>query len=220
MDSYIGTIMAWAPSYAPYGWMFCQGQSLPINQYAAVYALLGNKYGGTSTTFNLPDLRGRIPVGAGNNPNTGTAYLLGTTGGSESYTLLSSNLPPHTHTINSIATATANTASVNMDICIPVNTDAYNASMATNKPDSSCVFGEGKTNTLAPTNIYTKSNATNGASLKPFTAQTSVTIPAQNVTVASTCVPSTTQAIRFDLRQPYQCVNYIICVQGIYPTSD
>lgn len=215
MDSYIGTIMAWAPDFAPMDWMFCQGQSLPVSQYQALYSLIGIKYGGDGrTNFNLPDLRGRIPVGAGVNPKTNTPYIQGEVGGLERYTLNSTNLPQHIHTINSTATATANTANVSMNISIPV-VGTYSTDTRVDIPDSNASLGVSRS--AANQAIYAYSNGDTTSSLKPFTATSTVTVPAQNVTVTSTCVPSSTPAAAFDVRQPYLCVNYIICVNGLYP---
>ena len=69
MDEYLGVIKLFAGNFAPVGWLFCQGQTLPIQQYAALFSLLGATYGGNgNTTFCLPDLRGFIPIGAGDRP--------------------------------------------------------------------------------------------------------------------------------------------------------
>ena len=66
MDPYLAQIIMWAGNFAPVGWMYCNGALLPISQYNALYALIGTIYGGDGvTTFGLPDLRGRTPVGAG-----------------------------------------------------------------------------------------------------------------------------------------------------------
>jgi microcystin-dependent protein len=66
MDEYIGTIKLFAGNYAPHGWMHCMGQILPIQQYQALYAVIGNTYGGNpGINFMLPDLRGRVVAGFG-----------------------------------------------------------------------------------------------------------------------------------------------------------
>jgi len=98
MEAYLGEIRMFAGNYAPQGWALCNGQSLSISEYDALFALIGTTYGGDGqTTFALPDLRGRIPVDMGTNPSTGTNYLLGQKGGVETVTLLSDQLPAHTH---------------------------------------------------------------------------------------------------------------------------
>lgn len=97
MEGYIGEIRAFAGNYAPEYWHICDGSSLPINQYQALYSLLGTRYGGDGVnTFNLPNLLGRMPIGQGQGPNL-TARTLGSYGGSETVALTVSNLPAHTH---------------------------------------------------------------------------------------------------------------------------
>ena len=97
MDPILGQIILFAGSFAPVGWAFCNGQLLPIQQYAALFSLLGTVYGGDGrTTFALPDLRGRAPIHFGQG-NGLSAYALGATGGTENVTLLSSQMPMHAH---------------------------------------------------------------------------------------------------------------------------
>jgi len=92
MDEMIGIIKIFAGTYAPQGWMFCQGQELPIQQYAALYSILGETYGGNGqTTFALPDLRGRMPIGAGQSPYS--FITLGEKQGLENVNISQSNLP-------------------------------------------------------------------------------------------------------------------------------
>ncbi|RNB89479.1 phage tail protein [Brevibacillus fluminis] len=101
MVPYVGEIRMFGGNFPPVGWAFCDGQILPISGNEALYTLLGTTYGGDGvTTFALPDYRGRIPVNNGVNPRTGTNYPLGQLGGTETVTLTTSNLPPHTHAVN------------------------------------------------------------------------------------------------------------------------
>src|ERR1700733_4989646 len=97
MEAFLATILLWAANYAPKNWMFCWGQTLPINQNTALFALLGTTFGGDGVSvFKLPDFRGRVPVGVGPNPGNST-YVLGQVGGSESVTLTINNMPAHNH---------------------------------------------------------------------------------------------------------------------------
>ncbi|GAB3588204.1 phage tail protein [Hymenobacter daeguensis] len=98
-ESYLGELRPVGFGFAPKGWMLCQGQTLPINQNQALFSLLGTTYGGNgTTTFNLPDLRGRIPVGLGQGPGL-APYILGQTGGVEGQTLTADQLPVHGHAV-------------------------------------------------------------------------------------------------------------------------
>lgn len=102
-DPFIGEIRMVAFTYAPRGWAYCLGQQMSISQNTALFALLGTVYGGNGvSTFGLPDLRGRSPVGTGTGPGL-SPIDLGETAGVENVTLLTTNLPMHNHP----ATATA-----------------------------------------------------------------------------------------------------------------
>jgi microcystin-dependent protein len=102
-EGYVGQIILVGFNYAPVGWAFCNGQLLQIADYEALFNLIGTTYGGDGeTTFALPDLRGRIPVGPGPGPGLQN-YLLGETGGAETITLTMQQLAAHTHAGSSSA---------------------------------------------------------------------------------------------------------------------
>ena len=105
-----------AGTYAPDGWQFCNGQSLSINDNAALYALLGVTYGGNGTTnFNLPDLRGLLVCGAGKPTWSNNTYALGQSFGVANVTLTQSQLPQHTHSmLASTQNATSSSPAGNM----------------------------------------------------------------------------------------------------------
>lgn len=97
VDPYLGDVSIFAGNFAPRGWAFCDGQLLPISQYSALFSILGTIYGGDGrTTFALPDLRGRSPIGPGNGPGLST-YREGARGGSETHTLNITQMPNHGH---------------------------------------------------------------------------------------------------------------------------
>jgi microcystin-dependent protein len=103
-DQFIGEVRLMAFDYPPQSWAQCNGQLLPIQQNLALFSLLGTQYGGNgSTTFALPDLRGRVAVHA---PSGKT---LGGTGGEVSHTLTSSEIFPHSHAVSSTPTTPPNT---------------------------------------------------------------------------------------------------------------
>ena len=131
-DPYIGTI-ALFPYIAPDGWMPCDGRILLASTYQTLWALIGNKFGGDGrTTFALPDLRGRVPLGFGPS-TTGTTYEMGNNGGSEVNSLSVSQLPSHSHTMNvsgnpgSSHIASGNLPATNRDGILHYGTTADNS---------------------------------------------------------------------------------------------
>jgi len=107
MDPFIGELRLFGFNFAPVGWAICQGQLLPISTNTALFSLLGTLYGGNGqTTFGLPDLRGRAPLGFGQGPGL-SSYDQGQAGGSEQVTLLAPQLPPHNHSVAAASSATA-----------------------------------------------------------------------------------------------------------------
>jgi microcystin-dependent protein len=188
MDAFIGTIMAWAPTYAPQSWAFCQGQTLAVSQNQALFALIGTTYGGNgSTNFQLPNLSGRVPIGAGTAPGQSN-ITLGQIGGAQSVILSINQMPTHTHvpTLSSVsikASATEATdllpsATANV-LAGPYDTNALNALAGFTSAAPDTVL-----NTGFSANI---SNSTVGGS------QPVPTLP------------------------PFLGLNYIICLQGIFP---
>jgi microcystin-dependent protein len=107
-EPYLSMIEAFGFNFAPQGWALCAGQTLSIAQNQALFALLGTTYGGNgTTTFNLPDLRGRLALSFGQGPGL-SSYNLGAAGGQEAHQLLTSEVPTHTHTLNATNNGQAN----------------------------------------------------------------------------------------------------------------
>jgi microcystin-dependent protein len=107
MDPFVAEIRIFPFNFAPKGWAFCDGQLMPLSQNTALFSLLGTVYGGDGkSTFALPDLQGSVPMHPGNfGPGPGLSqHSLGEMGGSETVTLLDSEMPVHTHTVMSVAT--------------------------------------------------------------------------------------------------------------------
>ena len=93
--AYISEIRAFSFGFPPRGWARCDGALLPINQYQALFSLLGTTYGGNGqTNFGLPDLRGRVPMHAG------SGFVIGQAGGEAAHTLTSPEMPNHNHVVN------------------------------------------------------------------------------------------------------------------------
>ena len=96
-DVYLGFIAMFGFNFAPQGWAFCAGQLLPIQQNTALFSLLGTTYGGNGVqTFGLPNLQSRVPIGMGTGPGLSN-YVIGQSGGTENVTLLTTQIPAHTH---------------------------------------------------------------------------------------------------------------------------
>lgn len=103
MDEFLGIIKLFAGDYAPEGWMLCDGRILQVAQNQALFAIIGNRYGGDGrTNFALPDLRGRVTVGMGTGPGL-TPRQIASTGGKEAETLTLTQIPAHNHTLNALS---------------------------------------------------------------------------------------------------------------------
>jgi len=193
MEVYLATIMGWAPNFAPRGWAYCWGQIMSIAQNSALFSLLGTTYGGDGqTTFALPNLASRFPIGAGQGPGLST-YVLGQVGGNENTTLTTNNLPAHIHPGSALIaglTATTNTSATTQ--AAPTAASILGAS---NFPDTG-TGGTTDVNTYAPGN----SNPTVTINL-PVTGNTG---PAGNT-------------MPFSILPPYLAINWIIALEGIYP---
>jgi len=123
MEPLMGEIKMFAGTFAPNGWYFCDGALLSIAQNTALFSILGTTYGGDGVqTFQLPDLRGRTPIHAGNGTGLGVSqYLLGQIGGSESVSISAQQMPPHTHTINTVTLGNQPQPNGNIHAGLPVD---------------------------------------------------------------------------------------------------
>ncbi|WP_167619843.1 phage tail protein [Maribellus sediminis] len=179
MEPFIGQIIMFGGNFAPRGWALCDGQILPINNYQALFSLLGTTYGGDGrTTFALPDLRGRLAMHPGSGPGLSTRRL-GERSGTETVTLTTPEMPSHNHTAN----GTIQAKNGQPDESNPGN--AVPASLS------------GGTEGYAETpNTTMKANA-----VEVTVGNSGGNLPHNNV-------------------QPYQCVNFIIALEGIYPSRN
>jgi microcystin-dependent protein len=120
-DSYLGQILIGGWNFAPRGTAMCDGQLLSIQQNAALFSLLGTTYGGNGTSnFQLPNLQGRSMIHQGTGPGLST-YVLGEATGTESVSILTSNMPAHTHVFNgSTSTFSASGAQPHATENVPV----------------------------------------------------------------------------------------------------
>ena len=183
-------------NFAPRGWAFCDGQLLAISSNQALFSILGTTYGGDGrTTFALPDLRGRVSIHPGSGPGLST-YKLGERGGHESVVLNPTNVPTHTHPATSTAVST-----VTHDLSLKTSDDPESKNPIGNVHGSDLqnVFG-------APADPVTTMAA--GAVTGDVTVATSVTTTVDN---------NVGGGLPHDNIQPFECVNYIIALLGIFP---
>ncbi|MDP4145255.1 MAG: tail fiber protein [Bacillota bacterium] len=211
MDVFIGTILPWSIKRVPNNWALCQGQQLQISQYQALYSLIGTTYGGDGKTyFNLPDLRGRVLVGAGTPQGTTTQYNVGQTGGTQTNTV-AVPVPQHTHT------AALTNVNVSASFGVRASTTAGTAPSAPTDAATAANYGVAKLDTSAlgvDSNLYKDISSDNTVvKLKSFPCD--VTTNGGTVTVNATGTANPT--VNVPVMQPYMVVNYIICLQGLYP---
>jgi microcystin-dependent protein len=109
-EPFLGEIRAFGFNFAPVGWLQCNGQTLAISQYAALFSLLGTTYGGNGqTTFQLPNLQGRVAISQGNGAGL-SPYVIGEAAGTENVSLLTTQMPSHSHPVNACTTTSGNAA--------------------------------------------------------------------------------------------------------------
>jgi microcystin-dependent protein len=174
---YLGAIFLFAGNFAPRGYMLCQGQVLPISQYTALFSILGTTYGGNGTTnFQLPDLRGRAPIGEGTGPGL-SPVVLGQSAGNQNVSILTNNMPAHSHVVNVSTAGGQQNSPQNNFIAPPLD-------------------GNGN-----PTGGFNTA-ATSGATLAPA-----------SVGMSGGGVP-------LGVQNPYLGLNYIIAIQGIFPSRN
>lgn len=135
-EPFLGAIVLFGFNFVPRGWASCNGQLMSISQNSALYALLGTTYGGNGTsTFALPDLRGRVPISMGQGPGLSPNFI-GQVGGTETRTLLLNNMPQHNHSLN--ASSAAGDAS-SPATAFPANSGALDKEYISSVPSGAAV---------------------------------------------------------------------------------
>jgi len=209
---YLGAIFIWAGNFAPQNYMFCNGQALSIQQYTALFSILGTTYGGNgTTTFNLPDLRGRMPLGTNTSNGAYPTSPLGQVGGTAAVTLITNNLPAHNHPATFTGTGNPPTVTANLS----VSTAAASSATPT--------LANGNTAYLANAAAGSAGNALKGLYTTTAPTEGSIaTIPANTTVTGGTTggtvtIGNTGANVPFDNHPPYQALNFIIAVEGLYP---
>jgi microcystin-dependent protein len=159
-NPFVGEIRMFAGTYAPYGWSFCNGASLSIANFEALFNLIGTTYGGDGQqTFQLPNLQSRVPVHMGTS-NIGGTYIIGQPGGVETVTLTTQQMPSHNHTLNAANTGQTLAPSA---ATIPA--------LATSTLANFGVYGPAPTTTnLNPATIKNDGGSTAHSNIQPYLA--------------------------------------------------
>jgi len=205
MDYMIGTIMLWPMNWVPVDWALCNGQTLQVAQYQALYSLLQNNFGGSyPATFALPNLNGRVPIGV----EPGVTQFA-QVGGTKTNTLTTANIPAHTHVAT--ATTTGMTCSASGNFTIPATATLGNV----NTPDSNSSLALSKAGPTAA-NIYNNNNTVTKEIKMPGGTVTVSGTVGGTVTVTNSIAGNPTP-VPVNNMQPYIALNYIICLNGLYP---
>ena len=124
-DPFVAEIRIFPFNFAPKGWAWCNGQLLPLSQNTALFSLLGTTYGGDGkSTFALPDLEGRAPMHPGQGPGL-SLHDLGETGGSETVSLLESEMPAHSHSVSASLLPADSPNPTGAYMAVPANDNIY-----------------------------------------------------------------------------------------------
>lgn len=201
-DSMLGTMCVFAGNFAPRSYALAQGQLLPISQNTALFSILGTTYGGDGrTTFALPDTRGRSVIGAGRGAGL-SDYRLGTRGGAETHVLNLSQIPSHNHS--------ATTTIVN-DVTVGgvADLNAVNARSSSNSP-SGAALGQSPNRQ----NIYSST----APSVPMHADSIALNLTGTVNSAATTTVNNNGGNQSFNIRAPYIAINWIIALQGIFPS--
>lgn len=208
MEGTMSEIRLFAGNFEPYSWAYCNGKLLSISENSALYALIGTIYGGDGQqTFALPDLRGRVPVGTGQGPGL-PQVVLGEAWGAESNVLNSAQLATHTHAVAGVGS-------------VPVNgsfTFSMNVNTVTGGSDPSGQFlatdGSGG-------GVYAATSTSTGSIPDTLNANAiQVNTNGLSVNVGSLQLSASGNNQPVDNMQPFLVLNYIIAVEGVFPSRN
>lgn len=190
-DPFIGEIRMVGFSFAPRGWAFCAGQLMPISQNTALFSLLGTTYGGDGvTTFGLPDLRGRSPVGMGNGPGL-SGIIQGEKSGVESTTLTQLQMPIHNHAATGAGSFSAGATPSNQTL-VPSATNSVLGGSVAGSAQAAAIWSD----------------------------QVIDPIPLTNPQTVTVTVGNSGGSQPVSLRNPYLGTNFIIATEGIFPSRN
>jgi microcystin-dependent protein len=191
MQQYLGMIILFGGNFAISQWQICAGQTLAISQYTALFSILGTYYGGNGvSTFQLPDLRGRVAIGMGQGPGL-SDYVIGQNGGSETISLIGDNLPSHNHTASLTVTVSASVNAATAQV--PVS---------------------------GASTIGTPSDPLSGDTINLYNSDINPGVALLTNGVAKGSTGNTGNSKPVSIIQPYLTLNYLIALSGIFPTRN
>lgn len=195
MEVFMGTVQSFAFNFAPNGWALCNGQTLGISQYQALFSLLGTYYGGNGTTnFMLPNLQGRLPMAQGNGLGL-TPRVIGESSGTETVTATITNLPNHTHALSGL------TATTTLQLASPASNPVTNPT-ATNSYIGASGGGPGSAS------IYSD-------------AQGAAAVPLKGVATTVTGeISSAGNGLPLETMNPFLVLNFSIALNGLFPSRN
>jgi len=199
MEVFLGSIMTFGFNFNPSGWQLCNGQLLPIQQYAAVFSLLGTFYGGNGTTnFQLPNLQGRLPIGQGTGVGL-SSRVIGMAAGTENVSIGISNLPSHTHTATFTPSGGGSgymVSNATNGVTVPTATNNVLGGTAAGGPTSAAIW---TTSSPAPTIPLGGGSGSSGGTVT--NALTGNNIPTSII-------------------NPFLVVNFSIALTGLFPSRN
>jgi len=195
MEVFMGTVQSFAFNFAPNGWALCNGQTLGISQYQALFSLLGTYYGGNGTTnFMLPNLQGRLPMAQGNGLGL-TPRVIGEFSGTENVTATITNLPNHTHALSGLTAATT------LQLASPASNPVTNPT-ATNSYIGAPGGGPGSASIFSD-------------------AQGAAAVPLKGVATTVTGeISSVGNGLPMETMNPFLVLNFSIALNGLFPSRN
>jgi len=202
---YLGGMCAFGGNFAIRSWAKTEGQLLPISQNTALFSILGTTFGGDGrTTFGLPDLRGRSPIGQGRGAGL-SDYRLGQKGGAETHTLNVLQMPSHNHTATTTTTNVVDTSATTIAL------RALASNSTTNVPTGSILA-----NSPNRENIY--SSGAPNVDMSPEAIALNLSVVANSSSTTTVDNNGGNQA--FNIRGPYLSLTWLIALQGIFPSRN
>lgn len=207
-EPFVGEIKQFGFNFNPRGYLMAAGQLLPVSQNQALFALIGTFFGGNGTSnFQLPNMCGRVAIGQGQLAGTSIVYDLGEAAGTPAVTLLTANLPPHTHTVNYTAPTLGN-------ITAQTTINAYTRPTARTDNPTGALLSVGQDAVSSNTvNMY--ATAGNNATLASGAATTAVNV---NMSGGNVSLNVTGSGMPVATMPPYVAITYCIALVGVFPT--